>query len=180
MGVNTLIESAIKELGYTFILDCMKILGYKGTQKAFITEVMKRLNKMFPGTEPWWRRVQFDLKISGGKIETPDGWVRIFHGDTDSHKMLREAVAHQPQHLTVVGINRTFCNVYYKHRDKMRLKGQVHDSIIVQCKDENVDECVKILYGELHQPIVIHSREMWLPVEISIGKDWSNMKEVSV
>lgn len=183
-GAGAIIESCIKDLGVNFIPECMELLKYRGSQVQFIKRVLYLYFNMFDRIKPWWDRVQYELIKCNGLLISPDGWYRQFHGDYNSHGVLRAAVAHLPQHLTVVGINRAFKEFYYNHvlkyPDIYRLKGQVHDSIVGQAREVYIMEAVRIIYGYMHRPIVIHGREMWLPIEISIGEDWGNMKEVTI
>lgn len=182
MRERTLIDSAIKEIGVKFIPECMKILNYRGTQFAFVNHAIEGFFLLFKRIKTWWKKTQYEIQKTG-QIVTPDGWIRIFHGNPNDQNVLRSAIAHQPQHLTVVGINREFCNLYYglmKNTDMVRLKGQIHDSILLQVKEDCVYAVAKKLKEQMMKPMLINDRELIYPVEIKVGKNWADMRELQL
>ena len=78
-----------------------------------------------------------------GQLRNPDGWVRkTFKKPWESKKDLNELVAHKPQSWSVRIINRAFFDAWYQYQlveNKMRVKAQVHDEIVYQCRPEDMD-----------------------------------------
>jgi DNA polymerase I-like protein with 3'-5' exonuclease and polymerase domains len=134
-----------------------------------------------------------------GRLTSPRGWTRIFFRKPSrtNKPALNAAVAHGPQNLSVDIINEEFYNVwrasvydsYYKNgkfvscqlRDKIRIKAQIHDSILFQYRVEFPD-APKLVYGIMDTTVVIRgadgvTRTMFIPCDISAGKErWSELK----
>ena len=142
MGAKTFVSSCASEISPTFLNEVIQEY-FPGQRKTeFAARVIKEYLKGYPQIQKWWRKTKQELRVSG-KIVTPDGWVREFCGDPEEHNTLRAAVAHQPQHMTVVPIWETFVWAYYElqvpHQDEFRLIGQVHDSIMAIAKENRAE-----------------------------------------
>ncbi len=114
------------------------------------------------------------------------GWTRYFFGKPDQNKQdLNAAVAHEPQNLSVAIINREFyaiwhATVYGELRGLVRLKAQIHDSIMFQYRYPFRPEYIRETYMntrvKITDPLGV-TREMFIPSDVSAGKvRWSELK----
>lgn len=107
----------------------------------------------------WYDDLKRTISITK-KLVSPLGWTRYFFSDPRSSKpALNAAVAHSPQNLSVGIVNRGFYKVWHeslygKLRDILRLKAQIHDSLLYGYKPEAV-----------HVPGVVKGI-MTIPVEV--------------
>lgn len=113
------------------------------------------------------------------------GWTRRFFRmpiGYQAQKLLREAVAHLPQNLSVDLLNEDFWEDYLlvlKYCGLYRLKGQIHDSRFKQIHKSILIEALTELKrrDDNQKPIIIHGREMRIPSEIKISdKNWASME----
>ncbi len=122
------------------------------------------------------------------RLVSPFGWVRIFHGSPRNHKPhLNSAVAHAPQNLSVCVINKEWYKIWWETvygelRGKVRIKAQIHDSLLFiyrQVADamrvqEMMDLRVKVKGSDGV------TRLMFIPSDLSTGKTptrrWSEIK----
>ena len=112
---------------------------------------------------------------------TPDGWTRLFFGDVrKEHKRLRDAVAHQPQHMSVAGINKSMwrlLQIQLESQGEYIMMAQIHDSIIFQAVEEKFDYYMNLTKMNMDTVEAIHSRSVNIPLESSSGTHWNPMTE---
>lgn len=121
------------------------------------------------------------------KLISPLGWTRYCFGDPTNNKQdLNSYVAHVPQNLSVGIINRRFYTIwretiYGSLRDVVRLKAQIHDSILYQYRQERPD-APEIINTMMREPVKVKdikgvTRTLLIPPDISAGKThWSMLK----
>lgn len=171
MGADTFIDS----VGVENLQHYRKIVGYKGSLKAFATHLLSLYHMAYPGVSHWWDRV-IDEIARTGKIKTPDGWVRIFHGNAKAIK--RVAVAHSSQHLSVRGVNKAFWKVFYEIElptmGDYRLKAQIHDSLagIVRQDEEIKQRVIKEIVNIMSEPQSTPSGDLVIPLDVECHKYW--------
>ncbi len=119
------------------------------------------------------------------KMTSALGWTRYFFSDPSASKpALNAAVAHGPQNLSVGIINRVFYKiwretVYGSLQGKVRLKAQIHDSILYCYKGEDTPQEVNSMMRLPVDVVDIKGvkRTMVIPPDISAGKThWSMLK----
>jgi DNA polymerase I-like protein with 3'-5' exonuclease and polymerase domains len=84
---------------------------------------------------------------------------------------IREAVAYCPQSMTADEIDTGLLRLFNEHFVELLL--QVHDSILLQCWEHEVEAVaakVKKLL-EVHIPLV-RGRDFFVPVELKVGWNW--------
>lgn len=105
-----------------------------------LIQVCEHLLRVYVRTYPevkinWYDAIKRQIGMTK-KLVSPLGWTRHFFADPMKSKpALNAAVAHGPQNLSVGIINRVFyrvwrASVYGELRDKVRLKAQIHDSLL--------------------------------------------------
>lgn len=138
MGWATFLD----QVGIVAIRQYMKLTNWQGgtDPQKFINHLLEGcFHFTFPGIKRMWSRTTKTLIETGGYLTTPDGAVRhFFRYPSTPRGISPPAVAHQPQRLSVVTLNRNMAQVFYKiqlpYQFALRLKGQVHDSLVGQVK----------------------------------------------
>lgn len=179
MGAETFISSATpKEL-----FKAMQELGMKLDLKAFASYLLSLYHKPFPKLkEEWYPSIIKEIRLSK-HLTSPLGWVRRFFGNasgSNAHKLLRTAVAHVPQNLSVQLLNEDFWQDYQMclaSGGKIRLKAQIHDSRLMQIHKSILFQTLPTLVDR-QQPVVVNGRTMLIPSECKLSdKNWQDMKE---
>jgi hypothetical protein len=113
---------------------------------------------------------------------TKAGWARYCFGNPDKNKRdLNAYVAHSPQSLNAMTLNKAFMAVFYKiainpiHSANFKLCAQIHDSILFQCRigHEYLAQQVKEL---MEIPVTITgydgiTRTFTVPAALKAGAD---------
>lgn len=134
----------------------------------------------------WYDDIKRTIGITK-KLVSPLGWTRHFFSDPKGSKpALNAAVAHGPQNLSVGIINKVFYrvwreSVYGALRGQLRVKAQIHDSILYCYKDSAVPQIVKDLMVLPVQVTDIKgkTREMIIRPDVSAGEGkthWAMLK----
>jgi len=181
MGAETFVDEFIKEIGYKELREAQKMLGMeKKTLVEFATFLLSLYHKGCPMVGKWWDQTKIQL-VKFSRITTADGWTRLFFGDArKDHGILRSAVAHQPQHLSVAGINKSMgrlLELQFDSRGDYIMMAQQHDSILFQAKINKFDYYMQATIDRMKTTDRIHGRELTVPLEASYGTHWKPMKE---
>lgn len=147
-----------------------------------LTQVCEHLLRTYIRTYPevklnWYDDLKRKISLTN-KLTSQLGWTRWFFADPSKSKpALNAAVAHGPQNLSVGIINRVFyrvwrSSVYGELRGKVRLKAQIHDSLLFCWKGEDTPLLVQSMMKE---PVEIKgvdgiTRTMLIPPDMSHRK----------
>lgn len=187
MGAQTFIENA----GAQNLLDATTQVGVKVsmndkvrdgyiTLKQFAQKLLDSYHIPFFRVKEWYQEVKNEI-ITTKKLRSPLGHVRYFFGDVaKSHTAFNSAVAHAPQNLSVSILNIGFWRVWQlvkKRKGKLRLKAQIHDSILAQYKIEQEGIREEIIQA-MNNPIIVHNRTLLIPTDCKEGTNWGSMKEL--
>lgn len=171
-------------MGTTALLEAKKLLGlpsYFGMRQigTYLLDCFKRAYPRVKGE--WYSEVVAEVKTTG-KLTGPTGWTRrTFIQPWKDKPSLNSIVAHHPQSLSVQLVNKSFYRVWRelqldKYAGKLRLKAQVHDSLVGQVKLGN-RHIVKEIEDMMGVPCVIHGRTMTIPSDSKItGTYWGKLK----
>lgn len=184
MGAGVLVETMGLEKTYeaSRLLNLPKLWQPK--------QIAEHLLAAFHKTYPRLRSVYYDgvvheIKLTHtltSKVVGTLGWTRYCFGKPDTNKRdLNAYVAHCPQSLNAMTLNRAFMRVFYEialhpeHSKVFHLLAQVHDSILFEFKEghSHLAEKVKELM-EIPIQIVGYDgkvREFCVPAAIKAGKD---------
>jgi DNA polymerase I-like protein with 3'-5' exonuclease and polymerase domains len=181
MGAETFIDAFIQEIGFAEFRAAQTLLGMeKVPLKEFAKYLLGLYHKAYPEVPKWWEDTH-KILIKTNRIVTPDGWTRLFFGDVrKDHKRLRDAVAHQPQHTSVAGINKSMLSLLRLQLDSggdYIMMAQIHDSIIFQAKEEVFDEYMIATREAMTTVEAIHGRSVNIPLETNHGHYWNPMEE---
>lgn len=120
---------------------------------------------------PNWHNYVRNQLIEYSSLTTLLGRRRYFFGRPDDDATLRKAIAYEPQSLTADEIDTGMIRLWRTGR--IRLMLQVHDSILIQYREEEENEIVPWALETLRVPIILEKgREFVVPTEAKIGWNW--------
>jgi DNA polymerase-1 len=108
-------------------------------------------------------------------LVTPFGRKRIFFNRW-SDSTLKEGLAYIPQSTVADIVNQaliTLHNSWGEKKDRHLLL-QVHDSILVQAKEDVLEEVIQEIKKALTVPVEINGRFMVIPSDFKIGLNWGD------
>ena len=115
-------------------------------------------------------------------LVSPLGHTRYFFGDINKdHNMLRGAVAHAPQNLSVSILNiglKKIWKLVKEESGNIRFKAQIHDSVFLQIRNTELERLLPKILTYLNNPVEIHGRTLVIPVDYKYGNSWGDMVEV--
>lgn len=195
MGADTFINNVIKEVEeglevlYKASLE-LKInitpTPRKGRSdemnlKQFVKLLLDSYHGPFPRIREWYKELKDEIKTTGFLV-SPIGHHRRFFGDiSTNHNMLRGAVAHQPQNLSVDILDRGFNRIYRElvipGNGNIRLKAQIHDSCFGQIRLGMREYYGPRILACMDNPVIVHGRTLSIPVDIKFGINWAEGDE---
>lgn len=185
MGATTFVESA----GAQNLIDASAQLGVavsladkpaKGTLslKQFAQKLLDSYHVPFFRVRQWYQEIRNEI-ISTHMLRSPLGHTRYFFGNVEkSHQAFNSAVAHAPQNLSVSILNIGLWKVWglvKKYEGDLRIKAQIHDSILGQYRKGREDIRDAVL-AAMNNPAIIHGRTLIIPVDIKVGDSWGTMQ----
>jgi DNA polymerase I-like protein with 3'-5' exonuclease and polymerase domains len=178
MGADTFIETA----GSKQLYEGARLLNYPiKTLKEFANYLLNQYNKPFPEIAQGYNAVKLEV-VRNHTLTSPTGYTRYFFGDIlKDHKVFRNAVAHAPQNLSVMIINKGVWRVYKELvlplAGAFRLKAQIHDSIFFQNKLEIHDYVMAKMKECMDNPVKVNGRILSIPVDTNTSpKSWLDLK----
>lgn len=185
MGPGVMLDT----MGPRYVAEAKRLLGL--SPRMALKDVCKHLLSVYESTYPrvkkdWYASISKAVTITGILV-SPLGWTRRFFGKPSENKhQLNAVVAHGPQNLSVGIINKRFFSiwkdqVYGDLRGKLRIKAQIHDSILFQFRSE-CPEVPGIVQQRMRSSVRVTdtfgiSRDMVIPPTIESGKArWSDLK----
>lgn len=149
------------------------------TMKSFAGLLLEKYHEPFQRIRKWYQEIKNEIS-STHMLRSPLGHVRYFFGDPAKHyQTFASAVAHGPQNLSVTIVNKGWWKLWLlqkKFPTELRMKAQVHDSAPFQYLTDRPDirdraiECFRT-------PVVIHGRELRIPVDYKEGPSWGETVE---
>lgn len=149
----------------------------------------ERYLEIHPSVKTWHMAVKNQVK-KHHFLRTPFGVVIQFFGplgsfqDTDEDaaigKIMREAVAAEPQSTSVSYINQGIVKCF-KEIPEFDFLLQVHDSILFQLNDDL--ETIRRVFNQIKPlievPLTVHNIEFIIPLNFEIGHNWGTMIELN-
>lgn len=187
MGPMVLVET----MGLKAIYEAAKLLSLPKTWTAtkIATYLLEQADKTFPGLKGvYYPRVTAEIlstkmltsRASHDSLYDVAGWVRYCFSDpTKSKSALNGYVAHPPQSLNAMTLNKAFMAVFYEialvEKEDFRLTAQIHDSILFQFKEGRTDLAEKVKQCmEIEVTVTGYDnkeRKFIVPASIKAGKD---------
>lgn len=183
MGPAVLLET----MGAKAVAEARLLL--KLPAKWSLTQVCQHLLKTYELAYPevkrdWYDDIKRTIKLKK-KLTSPLGWTRYFFSDpTLSKPAMNAAVAHGPQNLNSGVLNKVFYKLWHSTmygdlKGKVRLKAQIHDSILYCYNTEDSPNAVQEL---MRYPIPVRdphgiTRTMLIPSDMNAGEtSWGALK----
>jgi len=189
MGAKTFIENAglkvlfeaAEKLGLTIVEIPRKGNSKQVTMRQFAQSLLDVYHKPFPKIKEMYKDIYNEIDTTG-RLVSPLGHTRIFFGDIGKdHNMLRGAVAHRPQNLSVtilnIGFLRAYKEIVLPSQGEFRLKAQIHDSILAQYPIAKRDVYLPKLVECMQNPVVIHGRTLRIPLDAKFGHNWADTEQ---
>lgn len=140
--------------------------------------------KHIPHEQDEWSRSCYDVKKW---YEQTGGWTRRCFGHPDKNKLHKNSyIAHEPQSLNAMTLNKAFMRVFYEiaihpvHHSNFKLCGQIHDSVLHQYREgheylsKQVAKCMEIPVEILGYDGKL--RTFTVPADAKFGgKYWSDL-----
>jgi DNA polymerase I len=95
-----------------------------------------------------------------------------------NEEMFRKGYAYYPQGTCVDYLNHGLVRVEERLPGKLRL--QIHDSMVLSVPKGEVEACRKVVTEALAIPVLINNEYLTIPVEVKVGENWRDMKEMGV
>jgi DNA polymerase I-like protein with 3'-5' exonuclease and polymerase domains len=110
-------------------------------------------------------------------IRNAVGRIRVLHGNVGD-EIAREAANFQIQSLSWDIAANGLIEFYKRKKDSWKLVLNVHDSIMVMCKDGEMEECNRVLTECMEMPIKIGNEVVVFKTDAKMGRNWGLMKAV--
>lgn len=125
----------------------------------------------FPAHLAWHDWVKRELRSAGNLISLA-GRRRWFFGRRNDDRVIREAIAYDPQSSLADIVNRGMLNVWSARDCTLLMQG--HDAIIVQYPEKREDEVIPKILKQMSYPIELkHGRTLTIPFGCEVGWNWS-------
>ena len=189
MGANVLVET----MGLKAIYKAAAALNLPKlwSPAQIATFLLERFHATYPDLkQTYYPGIVHEIKTTGLLVSKAvhhspyhvAGWVRRCFSDPEKDKRaLNSYIAHSPQSLNAMTLNKAFMDVFYKvainpkHRNNFRLLAQIHDSILFEFRTghEYLAEVVKTC---MEIPVTVigydgRPRTFTVPAAIKAGKD---------
>jgi DNA polymerase I-like protein with 3'-5' exonuclease and polymerase domains len=132
----------------------------------------------------WYNDIKRTIKMTK-KLVSPLGHTRHFFADPSTNKpAMNAAVAHGPQNLSGAVLNIVFYKIWHETvygdlRGKVRIKAQIHDSILYCYNTEDSPARIKAMMTHTVRVKDIHGieRDMLIPPDMNSGAiSWAGLK----
>lgn len=152
-------------------------LGIPGISYDVAREILVARGRAIPGLAIWWDWIEKELARTR-TLWTCLGRRRIFFGRLE-HSTFRDATAFEPQ--SVVGdLNNIIFTQLDKHLDDDCYPLlQVHDEVVVECPEDKVNHVIETMQTVGRIALEIADGDpLFIPLDISVGPDWKNCKDI--
>ncbi len=155
---------------------CMAEMPDLQMTQAEFSAAMRNWIKAHPSYQVWYDLTAAEVKATR-RVYSGMGRCRVLMGnDAD---ILRQALNHKIQSAGASVINRAMRRVY----DRFEKEGlvsqfvfQIHDQLVVEAPDEEVEHAKAILVEEMERPFTFRGTLRHVPVEVSVGKSLGDLE----
>lgn len=178
MGPNVLVET----MGEEAVYEAKRLLKLPRfwTLRKVAEFLLASFHKTYPSIRGKYYKYVIDSVMATKVLVGATGWTRYCFGNPRENKSdLNAYVAHCPQSLNAMKLNKAFMRVFYEvalpNPEDFRLNAQIHDSILFQFKEGRVDLAHKV-QELMHVTIHIKScsgkeYDYTVPAALKAGKD---------
>jgi DNA polymerase I len=145
------------------------------TDLTIIVDFQEKYFKAFPTHRKWHSWVEEQIRAHG-KLLNLTGRLRYFHGRRDDPKVIRDAIAYDPQGSLSDIVNLGMLQVFRANNCELLM--QNHDSILVQYPQEKEDEIIPKIRKLLEVAIPLkHGRTLVIPYGCKTGWNWGEFSK---
>lgn len=137
--------------------------------------LLNQYHNNFPMIKQWHQSIVNQLHRNR-TLTSPFGRRRLFFGWWGD-SLFKEAYATVPQACAVDLLCMAAVRIYYQLPPNANILLQVHDEIVIQCMDKDIDMVAKLFKAEVEKPVIINGDSLSIPLDIKIGKNWKDLKE---
>jgi len=143
--------------------------------------IHEKYHKAYPNLYSWYQSIEEEMRTTR-TLNTCFGDKRRFLGAYTT-EMVNEAISWIPQ-TTVARVTKYGMYAVYNDsrlKDKMDLRANVHDSILVRATYSSIAELIDLLRlskSHMGEHLEYHHREFTLRVDIKVGVNWGFMEDI--
>lgn len=180
MGPGVLVDT----MGFEAIFKAASLLKLPKHMEAkdIAAELLSRFHKTYPGIDKFmYQGVLRDIRTTR-MIVGATGWTRYCFKNPEKDKRAKNAyVAHPPQSLNAMMLNKAFLRVFYEialnpeHSQNFSIIAQIHDSILFRFREGHHYLC-ELVRKCMENPVTVtgydgKTRTFTVPAAIKAGKD---------
>ena len=147
-----------------------------------IAESKRLLNAYFaefPRIKLWHMSIERELRGSR-TLTTPFGRRRTFFNRWDQ-SLIKEAYAFIPQSTVADLLNMGLRRLYERfNKTDVEMLLQIHDAVLLQVPSMEVEKTAQVVKDILTIPITINHKELVIPVDITVGQNWNDLKKYKI
>lgn len=136
----------------------------------------------FPQVYEWTKSIE-ELVLSAGELQSPFGHKRRFYvipADVSGRQhVVKEGINFKPQNIAANATLWALCNLVEKLDPEIaQVRISVHDSILVNCKNDHVPEIAKLVKAEME--VAVKQAIDWdfpFKADISVGPNYGALEE---
>ena len=139
-------------------------------------EIDRRYRSLHPQYDKWYNETVNTVKKTR-KLTNAFGRVRYFQGQ--ENEIVREGLNFPIQSVAADVMNYALIELYRKvhKRDDCLLMGMVHDSVLLEVKEEALSTVAPIVRTALERTFNIFGHKVSFPIDVEVGDDWYNVEE---
>jgi len=154
--------------------------GIDGIDYNVAKRIVDTRRSSMPGLVKWWHDVEKQLSKTR-QLKTCMGRIRTFFGRLSDNTTIRDAVAFEPQSTVGDVCNVIFAKMYERTKRPTLPVLQVHDEVVVETREDEVDSVVELLKQVSQIPLHLNKDmdPLIIPIDIGVGKNWRDMEDVA-
>lgn len=176
MGANVLLNT----MGMEAVAKTKRLLNLpvKMSPKDCCQHLLDIYSKTFPAVKGRWYKQIINQVVTNKLLTGATGWTRKCFGNPLASKShLNAYVAHVPQSLSVMIVNKEFFKIWrlqIANPQKFRLKAQIHDSILFQYNPKT-PEIVDEINAIMQTTVSVRgsdgkTRDLFIPTDVGKGR----------
>lgn len=185
MGANTLVAT----MGDEKVWEAKRLLKLPSSYglKQVAEHLLAQFHKNYPKIAGVYYPSVVHRILTTKMLVGATGWTRYCFGNPKDNKLdLNSYVAHEPQSLNAMTLNKAFMKVFYeiainpKYSQHFKLCAQIHDSILFQFREGHEYLC-EMVKERMEIPVTVKgcdgiTRTFTVPAAIKAGKDGKGAK----
>ena len=156
-------------------IDIMSIPGIPGPSAEARCKYLLDHDIRAPFVKAWQSRLEQDIRNTRS-LYTALGRRRVFLGDLADEHTFKVGFSYPPQGSINEQNNQGLRRL---DTEGWRVVLSLHDSIMLEVPEGDISEASRALSRAMLNEINMHGRLMTIPIDISVGRSWGDMHELS-